>query len=90
MEPSTLARCRRRRAYHSSMKLPDMQSPPPALDPTVTYRENEIVAEAESLERMRKVAHVQGFEVFCDESERVGGEDTAPSPLGYFTAAVGF
>jgi uncharacterized OsmC-like protein len=36
------------------------------------------------------VAHVQGFEVFCDESERVGGEHTAPSPLGYFTAAVGF
>jgi hypothetical protein len=36
------------------------------------------------------VAHVQGFTVYCDESERVGGENTAPSPLGYFTAAIGF
>ncbi len=72
------------------MKLPDMTNPPAALDPNVTYRENEIEAEVESLERMRKVARVQGFEVYCDESERVGGEHTAPSPLGYFTAAVGF
>jgi hypothetical protein len=72
------------------MKLPDMTNPPAALDPNVTYRENEIEAEVESLERMRKVARVQGFEVYCDESERVGGAHTAPSPLGYFTAAVGF
>ena len=56
----------------------------------MTYRENVIEADVESLERMRKVAHVQGFEVQCDEGERVGGENTAPSPLGYFTAAVGF
>jgi hypothetical protein len=56
----------------------------------VTYRENVIEAEVESLERMRKVARVQGFEVYCDEGEHVGGEHTAPSPLGYFTAAVGF
>lgn len=67
-----------------------MPNPPAALDPTVTYRENLIEAEVESLERMRKVARVQGFEVFCDESERVGGEHTAPSPLGYFVAGIGF
>jgi hypothetical protein len=67
-----------------------MAAPPPALDPTVTYRENRIEAEVESLERMRKVARVQGFEVYGDEGEQVGGEHTAPSPLGYFTAAVGF
>ena len=72
------------------MKLPEMAHPPAALDPNVTYRENLIEADVESLERMRKVARVQGFEVFCDEGERVGGEGTAPSPLGYFTAAVGF
>lgn len=72
------------------MKLPDFAEPPAALDPSVTYRENLIEAEVESLERMRKVARVQGFEVFCDESERVGGEHTAPSPLGYFVAGVGF
>ena len=72
------------------MKLPEMAEVPAALDPNVTYRENQIEADVESLERMRKVAHVQGFEVLCDESERVGGEHTAPSPLGYFTAGVGF
>ena len=72
------------------MQLADFSPPPPALDPSVTYRENLIEADCESLERMRKVAHVQGFTVYCDESERVGGEDTAPSPLGYFTSAIGF
>jgi hypothetical protein len=72
------------------MKLPDFPKPPVSLDPTVTYRENLIEADCESLERMRKVAKVQGFTIYCDESERVGGEHTAPSPLGYFTAGIGF
>jgi hypothetical protein len=73
-----------------NMQLPDFPTPPPALDPSITYRENMIEADCESLDRMRKVAHVQGFTVYCDESERVGGENTAPSPLGYFTSAIGF
>lgn len=72
------------------MELPEFAVLPPALDPTVTYRENHIVADCETLERQRKVARVQGFTVSCDESERLGGEGTAPSPLGYFTAAIGF
>ena len=72
------------------MQLPDIENPPAALDPNVTYRENFVEADCESLERQRKVARVQGFTIQCDESERVGGEDTAPSPLGYFTAAIGF
>jgi uncharacterized OsmC-like protein len=72
------------------MQLPDSPTPPPALDPTVTYREIVVEARCEALARQRKVAHVQGFTVYCDESERVGGENTAPSPLGYFTAAIGF
>jgi hypothetical protein len=72
------------------MQLPETTNPPPALDPTITYRENKIEAECESLERMRKVARVQGFEVFCDEGAHVGGDSTAPSPLGYFVAGVGF
>jgi hypothetical protein len=67
-----------------------MANPPPALDPTITYRENKIEAVCESLERMRKVGRVQGFEVFCDEGPHVGGDNTAPSPLGYFVAGVGF
>jgi len=72
------------------MKLPQFDKPPVALDPTITYRENVIEADCESLERMRKGAKVQGFTIQCDESERVGGEHTAPSPLGYFTAGIGF
>ncbi len=72
------------------MKLPEFANPPPSLDPKVTQRENFIEADCESLERMRKVGTVQGFTIYCDESERVGGKHTAPSPLGYFTAAVGF
>lgn len=72
------------------MKLPEFANPPAALDPKVTHRENLIEADFESLERMRKVGKVQGFTIYCDESERVGGEHTAPSPLGYFTAAIGF
>ncbi len=72
------------------MRFPDTPNPPPALDPTVTYRENFIEADCEMLERQRKVGQVQGFTVHCDESERLGGDNTAPSPLGYFTAAIGF
>ena len=49
-----------------------------------------IVAEIIASEGQLKVGHVQGFTVRCDESERVGGTDSAPSPLGYFTVAVGF
>jgi hypothetical protein len=28
--------------------------------------------------------------VYCDEGAHVGGENTAPSPLGYFVAGVRF
>lgn len=62
----------------------------PGLDPSITYRENHLVADCEMVEGQKKVGHVQGFTVECDESERLGGEGTAPSPLGYFTAAIGF
>ena len=72
------------------MQFPDLPNPPAALDATVTYRENLIEADCETLERMRKVGQVQGFTIYCDEGERVGGDHTAPSPLGYFTAAIGF
>jgi hypothetical protein len=72
------------------MQLPDSPTPPPALDPTVTYRENHIVADCRTEGGQRKVGQVQGFTIACDESPQVGGEGTAPSPLGYFTAAIGF
>ncbi len=72
------------------MRFPDMAEPPPGLDARITYRENRIEVECETLERHRKVGRVNDFTVYCDESARVGGDNTAPSPLSYFTLAVGF
>ena len=48
------------------------------------------MAEVIPIEDQLKVGQVQGFTVRCDESGRIGGTDSAPSPLGYFTVAVGF
>ena len=42
------------------------------------------------LARMRKEGHARGFTVYCDEAERIGGDNTAPPPLAYFALSVGF
>lgn len=55
-----------------------------------TAREFAIEADAETLEKMRKVGHARGFDVYCDEAERTGGDDTAPSPLSYLCLALAF
>jgi len=31
-----------------------------------------------------------GFRVFCDEAEKVGGANSAPSPMRYFALSIGF
>jgi len=80
------------------MTIDPHQLPPPMpKDPNYVPPERDpnrpgpyIVAEIAPLEGQLKMGHVQGFTVRCDESERVGGMDSAPSPLGYFTVAVGF
>lgn len=78
---------------HNPQELP----PPMPKDPNYVAppRDTErpgphIVAEIIPIEDQLKVGHVQGFTVRCDESGRIGGEDSAPSPLGYFTVAIGF
>ena len=53
-------------------------------------REIVLEADAESLERMRKEGHARGFTVYCDEGERIGGENSAPPPLPYFGLSVRF
>ena len=60
--------------------------------PEGDYRKRDIVVEAsaETLEKMRKTGQVRGFTVMCDEGENIGGDNTAPPPLAYFTIAVGF
>ncbi len=49
-----------------------------------------IEADTATLERQRKEGQSRGFTVYCDESEAVGGDNTAPAPLSYFTLALGF
>ena len=52
---------------------------------------------AESLDGMRKRAVVEpnlptwgAFELTCDEGAGLGGNDTAPPPLGYLSAGIAF
>jgi hypothetical protein len=51
-----------------------------------------IVAEIMPQEGQVKLGSVQGFTVLCDEGSHgaLGGTDSAPSPLGYFTVGIGF
>ena len=53
-------------------------------------REIVLEADTETIERMRKEGHARGFTVYCDEGERIGGDNSAPPPLAYFGLAVGF
>ena len=45
---------------------------------------------AETLTRQLKQATFAEFELLCDESEGLGGDNSAPPPLAYFAAAVAF
>ena len=49
-----------------------------------------MVAEAETVEKQLKRAHIRQFEVYCDEPPMLGGDDAYPQPLAYLAAAVGF
>jgi hypothetical protein len=60
-------------------------------------RELKVSLQAESLEGMKKRAIVtleqpegSTFSIICDEGAYLGGEDTAPPPLAYFSAAIAF
>ena len=41
-------------------------------------------------ERQTKKAAFDKFEILCDESSMIGGDDTAPPPLAYFAASIAF
>lgn len=50
-----------------------------------------VLAEVILHEGQLKEGRVQGFAIRCDEGLYIpGATDTAPSPLGYFTTAIGF
>lgn len=41
-------------------------------------------------ERQTKKATFDKFEIICDESALIGGDDTAPPPLAYFASSIAF
>lgn len=45
---------------------------------------------AAKAERQTKKARFDHFEIVCDESSLIGGDDSAPPPLAYFAASVAF
>jgi hypothetical protein len=55
-----------------------------------TKHEIVMQADAETLAKMRKEGRARGFTVYCDEGERIGGENSAPPPLAYFALSLGF
>lgn len=64
-------------------EAPTPESPPTPPGPAVEV-------EVRALDGMLKEGQVRQFTVMSDEGPRVGGEDTAPSPLAYFTLGLGF
>ena len=65
-------------------------SVPAGLDPRGGRREFTVEVDAQKLERMLKEGYVRQFTVYCDEGEQVGGDDSAPNPLGYYLLGVAF
>ena len=49
-----------------------------------------IEVDATKLAGMAKEGHADEFTVFCDEAERLGGGNTAPSPMRYMALSVAF
>lgn len=68
--------------------------------PTGGIRQFIFRASAISKEKMRKESSVDimstagqvmlSYEIACDESHILGGDDSAPPPLAYFTSAIAF
>lgn len=45
---------------------------------------------AKTAGRQLKKAAFDMFEIVCDESDAIGGDNTAPPPLAYFGASLAF
>ena len=50
----------------------------------------EFDVEAVRGEKQTKRATFGAFEILCDESALIGGDDTAPPPLAYFASSIAF
>lgn len=60
-------------------------------------RDIQVLVSAETLGGQKKRATVRNaraggttWEMLCDETVRLGGEDSAPQPLNYFSAGIAF
>ena len=49
-----------------------------------------VAVDCEHIERMLHRGTRDQFEIYCDEPERMGGEDAYPQPLTYITWGIGF
>ena len=67
-----------------------MAEPIPTSPDTPYKRTITIEADTETLKRQLKSGTSRGFTIYCDEPEAIGGDNTAPPPLSYFTMALGF
>lgn len=72
------------------------REPPVGLRP-VQKRDIAIAVDARAVVNQRKEARVSvvqppgdTFEIACDEGEYLGGDNTAPPPLAYFSSALAF
>jgi hypothetical protein len=63
---------------------------PPAENRPGPHVEVDVYAREGHVKEGRIQQHAHSFTVMCDEGPQIGGTDTAPTPLGYFTLAMGF
>ncbi len=80
----------------AEVSTPNLDQPPPDAEETEGL-EIRVTLTTESRENMQKRALVAveapGFSTFsmwCDEGMSLGGDDSAPPPLAYFSAAIAF
>jgi hypothetical protein len=62
----------------------------PELPPQGVTTDNEVYTEVVIGKGQLKRGTYGKFEVFCDEAQRIGGDDTYPSPMTYMAMGVGF
>ncbi|MCY3543326.1 MAG: hypothetical protein OXH22_04700 [Chloroflexi bacterium] len=49
-----------------------------------------LAIDCEHVEKMLHKGTREHFVIYCDEPERMGGEDAYPPPLTYITSGIGF
>ena len=62
----------------------------PELPPQGLYTDSEVLTEVVEGAVQLKRGKAGEFEVFCDESERIGGTSKYPTPMSYMAMGTGF